>query len=131
MTVTSRQFSANFATPFASTFYFSQPHMPSPQKIKRACNPPHGFSDDNMHNMTVLCINSGRRASANKGFKEIGGSVVNCNFVPRISSCDSLTVLCFEIPNFLNPQNVSSNASRPQKDNIYLNRQHFDYLCFD
>lgn len=42
----SRQFKANLPAQIASTFYFYQPHMQTPQKIKRTCNPPHGFSTD-------------------------------------------------------------------------------------
>jgi hypothetical protein len=31
------------------------------------------------------------------------------NILPRINICGGLTVLCFEIANFLNPPNVMSN----------------------
>lgn len=63
--LTFRQFNAKFPAQIASTFYFSQPHMPSPQKIKRACNPSHGLSADIVQNITPLCIDQRRRASYN------------------------------------------------------------------
>jgi hypothetical protein len=66
-----RQFGANFPTQIASTFYFSQPHMQSPQKIKRACNPTHGFSADIVQDITVLCHDSRRRASYNSTYKKL------------------------------------------------------------
>ena len=44
--------------------------------------------------------------SDNKGLKEIGGSVVNRNFVQLIKFGGRLTVLCSEIPNFFKPRNV-------------------------
>ena len=63
-----RQFGANFPPQIASTFYFSQPHMPSPQKIKRACNPSHGFSADIVQNILPLCTDMKGRASYNSTY---------------------------------------------------------------
>jgi len=71
-----RQFSATFPTQIASTFYFSPQHIPTPKKIKRACNPPHGFRPDSVQDMTVFHHDPRRRASANSTFA-IGG--VSCS----------------------------------------------------
>ena len=73
----SRQFRANSATQITSTFYF----FPTAKcnrykKIKRACNPTHGFSADKVLNLTVICYDMGRRASDNSTFA-IGG--VSCS----------------------------------------------------
>ena len=81
-----RQFGANFPPQIASTFYFSQPHMPSPQKIKRACNPSHGFSADIVQNITPLCTDMKRRASYNSTYPKGGVSCSADSFVVAESS---------------------------------------------
>jgi hypothetical protein len=60
-------------------------------------------------------LRTDRRASGNKGFKEIGGSVVNQAFVHLIKFGGRLTVHCSEIPNFLNPQNVSVHCKKTKQ----------------
>ena len=81
-----RQFGANFPTQIASTFYFSQPHMPSPQKIKRACNPSHGFSADIVQDISALCHDPRRRASYNSTYPKGGVSCSADTFVVAESS---------------------------------------------
>ena len=63
-----RQFSATFPTQIASTFYFSQPYMQPPKKIKRACNPTHGFRPDNVQDMTIFHNDPRVRAACNSTF---------------------------------------------------------------
>ena len=88
-----RQFGANFPTQIASTFYFSQPRIQPPQKIKRACNPTHGFSADIVHDITVLYHDPRRRASYNSTYPKGGVScskdsfVVNGSLVFQIKFC--------------------------------------------
>jgi hypothetical protein len=75
-----RQFSATFPTQIASTFYFSQPYMQPPKKIKRACNPTHGFRPDNVQDVTILHNDPRVRAACNTGFA-LGGFLVQiCKF---------------------------------------------------
>ncbi len=64
-TIAFRQFSANFPTQIASTFYFLPTPIPAQQKIKRACNPAHGFSADTRETLELPSINAGSRASDN------------------------------------------------------------------
>ena len=64
-----RQFGANFPTQIASTFYFSPTQQQPPQKIKRACNPPRGFTADTII-ITALWSKTLRRASGNSTYKQ-------------------------------------------------------------
>ena len=63
-----RQISANFPAQIASTFYFSPPHIPTPKKIKRACNPTHGFRPDIVQDKSVFHHDPRERASYNSTF---------------------------------------------------------------
>jgi hypothetical protein len=89
---------ANKANAFASTFYFFADTQANAKKIKRACKPTHPDS------ATVQCIigrttlRTDRRASANKGLKEMAGEVVNQTVVLLINSCGRLTVRASKPP---------------------------------
>ena len=94
-----RQFSANFPAQIASTFYFSPPHIPPPKKIKRACNPPHGFRPDSVQVTTVFHHNPRRRAACNSTYPKGGVScskdsfVVNQTLVFQIKFCGKIPAL--------------------------------------
>ncbi len=97
------------ANAFALTFAFASTHGQTQQKQKRvqATAPVHRRQTLQTRPTT---LRTDRRAADNKGLKEIGGSVVNRNFVQLIKFGGRLTVLCSEIPNFFKPRNVSGQA---------------------
>ena len=97
---------ASKANAFALTFAFASTHGQTQQKQKRvqATAPVHRRQTLQTRPTT---LRTDRRAADNKGLKEIGGSVVNCNFVQLIKFGGRLTVLCSEIPNFFKPRTVS------------------------
>lgn len=99
------------ANAFALTFAFATTHMQTQQKQKRvqATAPVHRRQTLQTRPTT---LRTDRRAADNKGLKEIGGSVVNRNFVQLIKFGGRLTVLCSEIPNFFKPRNVICNPNR-------------------
>jgi hypothetical protein len=80
MTAAFQQHRANFPAQITSTFYFLPTLIASQQKIKRACNPTHGFRAEKLHNFAVLLIRTEERASDNTGFA-LGGFLVQiCKF---------------------------------------------------
>ena len=81
-------------TAFASTFYFFADTQTNAKKIKRACNPTHGDTA----NLTRHYFGQTEARTDNKGFKEIGGSVVNQTFVHLIKCSGRLTVHGSETP---------------------------------
>lgn len=83
---------------FANTFYFFADTQGNAKKIKRVCKPPHHGSAavQCKHGQTTL--GTDRRASANKGLKEMAGEVVNQTFVLSINSCCRLTVRASKPP---------------------------------
>jgi hypothetical protein len=88
-----RQFSANFPTQIASTLYFSLTHIPTLKKIKRPCNPPHGFCPVNVQDISILHRDQRRWASDNTGLAKVAVKcfadtfVVNQSLVLRINIC--------------------------------------------
>ena len=104
------------ANAFALTFAFASTHGQTQQKQKRvqATAPVYRRPDRKQRGQfsvysTTTTLRTDRRAADNKGLKEIGGSVVNRNFVQLIKFGGRLTVLCSEIPNFFKPRNVMRN----------------------
>lgn len=79
---------------FVSTFYFLQGTMQPHQKIKRAYKQPHRDTA----NLTRHYFGQTEARTDNKGFKEIGGSVVNQTFVLLIKCSGRLTVHGSETP---------------------------------
>jgi hypothetical protein len=101
---------ASKANAFALTFAFASTHGQTQQKQKRvqATAPVHRRQPLQTRPTT---LRTDRRAADNKGLKEIGGSVVNRNFMQLIKFGGRLTVLCSEIPNFFKPRNVRCKRS--------------------
>lgn len=77
---------------YASTFYFIADTQGNTKKIKRACKQPHHDSAAVQDKLEQTLLRTDRRASANKGLKEMAGEVVNQTFVYLINSCGRLTV---------------------------------------
>ena len=78
---------ARNANAFASTFYFFADTQSNAKKIKRACKPPHGDTAT----LTRHYFGRTEARTDNKGFKEIGCSVVNQTFVHLIKCSGRLT----------------------------------------
>ena len=76
-----RQFCATFPTQIASTFYFSPPHIATPKKIKRACNPPHRVCSDLQEFVTIKCFDHSNRAACNSMQAIAAGSALIWKFV--------------------------------------------------
>jgi hypothetical protein len=72
-----RHFCAKFPSPIASTFHFSQTHLQTPQKIKRACNPSHSFRSYIVQNITSKYLDLIRRASYNSTYKKLAVQWLN------------------------------------------------------
>ena len=101
---------ATKANAFALTFAFATIHRQSQQNQKRVqANAPDHRRQTMQTQPTTL--RTDRRAADNKGLKEIGGLVVNCNFVQLIKFGGRLTVLCSEIPNFFKPRTLTKSPS--------------------
>lgn len=103
------------ANAFALTFAFAPSHTGNASKAKRECKPTHTKVQTFVQTLTDITLNvnrfgqsvcelqtthlrTDRRATDNKGLKEMAGEVVNQTFVHLINSNGRLTVCASKPP---------------------------------
>jgi hypothetical protein len=102
---------SNAETKACKRVFFSPPQKSTLPFFTNLFFPPHGFTanttncasnvnrfEQSVCNLDPTGLRTGRRASANKGLKEMAGEVVNQTFVHLINSCGRLTVCASKPP---------------------------------
>ncbi len=85
------------ANAFASTFAFLPTLKPSQKKAKELASQRTGHRRQQCK-LDTTHLRTDRRATDNKGLKEMAGEVVNQTFVHLINSCGRLTVRASKPP---------------------------------